>query len=155
MILLVMRVYKAEAPLECVAMDVIMDSVVKNMDSHTEVEFQQGHEVATLTTSHGVGEVEDLQVLTKTDHPVVAVVATMMEHLFQGNCLNSIFLRDSNAYCTQGGVLQQNQQPQDHSIGSVQKNIPPPPPGPPPNRNGNMDSPSSVSASSQFGPSSR
>jgi hypothetical protein len=67
----------------------------------------------------------------------------------------SIFLRGRSAYSTQGGGLKQKQPPHDISIGSVQQNIPPPPPGPPPNRNENIDSPSSVSARSQFGRSSR
>jgi hypothetical protein len=67
----------------------------------------------------------------------------------------SICLRGGNAYNTHYGVVQQNQQPHHRSIGSVQRNIPPPPPGLPPNINGNMHSPSSVSASSQFGRSSR
>jgi hypothetical protein len=67
----------------------------------------------------------------------------------------SIFLRGRNAYTTHDGCMQHTQQPPDHSTGGVLQNIPPPPPGPPPNRNGSIDIPSSVSASSQFGRSSR
>jgi hypothetical protein len=67
----------------------------------------------------------------------------------------SIFLRGMNAYNSHDGGMQHNHNPHDRSIGSVQQNIPPTPPGPPPNINGNIDSPSSVSASSQFGQKSR
>jgi hypothetical protein len=71
MILLVMRVIKVEVPLKgmAVAVAFIVDVVVHNINLLKEVEVQQGHGVAALATANGVGEVEDLQVLTKIGHP--------------------------------------------------------------------------------------
>jgi hypothetical protein len=99
MILLVMRVIKVEAPLEGMAVAVIVDAIVHNMDSFKDVEVKQGHGLTDLTTAHGVGEVEDLQVLTKTGHPVVDVEATMMEKIFQGNCLNNSPQHSTQSSC--------------------------------------------------------